>query len=79
LRSAGWAEPRHCPCGVDQIELDPGIVAPPLGIAALRTWRLAKFPLRWCEFGSTDHLDVVRLLGERQDIATILGDELAPN
>jgi hypothetical protein len=28
---------------------------------------------------SGDHLDVVRLLGERQDIAAILGDEFAAN
>ena len=34
-----------------------------------------KFPLLWCYFERGDHLDVVRLLGERQDIATILGAE----
>lgn len=31
----------------------------------------------WFYFERTDHLDVVRLLGERQDIATILRVDLA--
>jgi toxin ParE1/3/4 len=43
------------------------------------TWRVAKFPLLWCYFERGDHLDVVRLLGERQDLAAILGDEFASN
>ena len=64
---------------LDQIELDPGIGSPRLGkhlgIAGLRTWRVAKFPLMWCYFERADHLDVVRLLGERQDIAAILAGE----
>jgi toxin ParE1/3/4 len=66
---------------LDQIELDPGIGSPTLGkllgIPGLRTWRVGKFPLLWCYFERGDHLDVVRLLGERQDIAAILGDEFA--
>jgi toxin ParE1/3/4 len=68
---------------LDQIELDPGIGSPTLGkrlgIPGLRTWRAKKFPLLWCYFECGDHLDVVRLLGERQDIATVLGDEFAAN
>ncbi len=68
---------------LDQIELDPGIGSPTLGqclgIPGLRTWRVAKFPLLWCCFERGDHLDVVRLLGERQDLAAILGDESADN
>jgi hypothetical protein len=64
---------------LDQIELDPGIGSPTLGkrlgIPGLRTWRVGKFPLLWCYFERGDCLDVVRLLGERQDIAAILGDE----
>ena len=48
---------------LDQIELDPGIGS----------------PLLWCYFERADHLDVVRLLGERQDIAAILSDEFAAN
>jgi toxin ParE1/3/4 len=64
---------------LDQIELDPGIGSPVLakrlGIPGLRIWKVAKFSLLWCYFERGDHLDVVRLLGERQDIATILGAE----
>jgi toxin ParE1/3/4 len=68
---------------LDQIELDPGIGSPlvgkRLGIPGLRTWQVAKFPLLWFYFERGDHLDVVRLLGERQDIAAILGAELNAN
>jgi toxin ParE1/3/4 len=68
---------------LDRIELDPGIGSPTLGkllgIPGLRTWRVSKFPLLWFYFERGDHLDVVRLLGERQDIAAILGDEVASN
>jgi toxin ParE1/3/4 len=68
---------------LDQIELDPGIGSPTLGkllgIPGLRTWRVAGFPLLWCYFGHADHLDVVRLLGERQDIAAILGEAFGSN
>jgi len=68
---------------LDQIELDPGIGSPTLGkrlgIPGLRTWQATKFPLLWCYFERGDHLDVVRLLGERQDIAAVLGDEFAAN
>ena len=68
---------------LDQIELDPGIGSPTLGkligIPGLRTWRVSKFPLLWCYFELVEHQDVVRLLGERQDIAAILGDEFASN
>jgi toxin ParE1/3/4 len=38
---------------------------------------VGRFPLPWCHFERGDHLDVVRLLGERQDIPAILGDEFA--
>ena len=68
---------------LDQIELDPGIGSPTLGkrlgIPGLRTWRATKFPLLWRYFERGDHLDVARLLGERQDIAAVLGDEFAAN
>jgi toxin ParE1/3/4 len=40
---------------------------------------VAKFPLLWCCLDRGDHLDVIRLLGERQDLAEILGDEFASN
>jgi len=38
----------------------------------LRAWRLDRFPALWLYFERNDHLDVVRLLGERQDIGRIL-------
>ena len=65
----------------DPIELHPGIGSPTLGrrlgTPGRRIWRVAKFPLIWCYFERGDHLDVVRLLGERQNTAAILGDEFA--
>ena len=68
---------------LDQVELDPGIgsttLGKLLGMPELRTWRVEKFPLLWCYFEREDHLDVVQLLGERQDLAAILGDEFASN
>ncbi|MBQ0960586.1 type II toxin-antitoxin system RelE/ParE family toxin [Ideonella sp. 4Y11] len=64
---------------LDQMELEPGIGSPTLGkalgIPGLRTWRVQRFPLLWCYFERADHLDVVRLLGERQDLAGILSGE----
>jgi toxin ParE1/3/4 len=38
----------------------------------LRTWRIKGFPLIWFYFERADHLDVVRLLGERQDVVALL-------
>ena len=68
---------------LNQVELDPGIGSPRLGemlgTPGLRTWRVGKLPLLWCYFERGDHLDVVRLLGERQDLVTILGDEFSAN
>ena len=68
---------------LDQVELEPGLGSPRLGkvlgIPGLRTWRVGKYPLLWCYFERGDHLDVVRLLGERQDIIAILGGELDSN
>ena len=65
---------------LDQIELQPGVGSPVfgkvLGIPDLRTWRVARFPLLWFYFERGDHLDVVRLLGERQDIAAIFAGEV---
>jgi toxin ParE1/3/4 len=63
---------------LDRLELDPALGSPMLGkrlgIPGLRTWRVRSFPLVWCFFERADHLDVVRLLGARQDIAAIIGD-----
>ena len=43
-------------------------------VPPLRAWRLKRFPALWFYFERADHLDVVRLLGERQDVAAILAD-----
>jgi toxin ParE1/3/4 len=43
----------------------------------LRAWRLRQFPAVWLYFERADHLDMVRLLGERQDIGRILADDPA--
>ena len=68
---------------LDRMEIEPGIGSPTLGkllgIPGLKTWRVGKFPRLWCYFERGDHLDVVRLLGERQDTLAILGDEFGSN
>jgi toxin ParE1/3/4 len=54
----------------------PTMGSPRLGqlceIPGLRCWRVTDFPLQWLYFEAADHLDVVRLLGDRQDIVAIL-------
>lgn len=59
-----------------RIERSPSIGSLRLGhlceIPGLRAWRVRGFPLRWMYFEAEDHLDVVRLLGDRQDIVAIL-------
>lgn len=59
-----------------QIEQEPGIGSPRLGqmaeIPGLRSWGIAGFPLIWFYFERDDQLDVVRMLGERQDMLAIL-------
>lgn len=64
---------------LDQIERNPGIGSRRIGklldIPGLRSWRLSGFPLIWFYFERDDYLDFVRLLGERQDILSILRDQ----
>lgn len=61
------------------VEQQPGMGSPRWNIwetqPPLRAWRIGRFPMVWFYVERSDHLDVLRLLGERQDIATILGDE----
>ncbi len=63
---------------LEPIQRMPGLGSPRLGrlceIAGLRSWRVAGFPMQWFYFEVTDHLDVIRLLGDRQDIVAILSD-----
>ncbi|MBT2304191.1 type II toxin-antitoxin system RelE/ParE family toxin [Variovorax paradoxus] len=35
-------------------------------IPDLRAWRVKGFPMQWLYFAAEDHLDVIRLLGDRQ-------------
>jgi toxin ParE1/3/4 len=61
------------------IQRMPAMGSPRLGllceIPGLRSWRVTGFPLQWLYFEASNHLDVVRLLGDRQDIAAILNSE----
>ncbi len=59
--------------GVRGVKLELGTA---ISIPGLRSWRLTGFPLLWFYFERDTQLDVVRLLGERQDIATILTEAL---
>lgn len=66
---------------LNTVERQPGLGSPrwseEAAHPALRAWRVSRFSMVWFYFERGDHLDVVRLLGERQDIATLLRDELA--
>lgn len=61
---------------LEPIERMPAVGSPRLGqlceIPGLRSWRVTGFPMQWLYFEADDHLDVVRLLGDRQDIIAIL-------
>ena len=61
---------------LDSLERMPAMGSPRLGqlcdIPGLRGWRVEGFPMQWFYFEAADHLDVVRLLGDRQDIFNIL-------
>lgn len=61
---------------LEPIERMPAMGSPRLGqlceIPGLRSWRITDFPMQWLYFEAEDHLDVVRLLGDRQDIIAIL-------
>ena len=58
------------------IQRMPGLGSPALaesvGLPGLRHWGVDGFPVRWFYLERSDHLDVLRLLGERQDIVAIL-------
>ena len=58
----------------------PGVGSPRLGKACglpgLRQWGGGGFPMSWFYFERDDHLDVVRLLGDRHDIAATLADDV---
>jgi toxin ParE1/3/4 len=61
---------------VQAVERMPGTGSPRVGelcdIPGLRVRRVEGFPCGWFYFVRTDHLDVVRLLADAQDLAAIL-------
>lgn len=63
---------------IAQLQFNPGMGSPllghELGIDNLRTWRVTGFPLVYVYIQRPEAIDIVRLLGERQDIAAILSD-----
>lgn len=60
----------------------PGIGSPLVGemcdIPGLRSCQVKGFPIRWYYFIAEDHLDVVRLLADAQDLPAILSPTDAP-
>ena len=64
------------------IEHNPGTGSPrlgqTLGVPGLRTWRIAGFPLAAWYFERDDHLDVARIVGQRQDALSVDLDDTAP-
>ena len=63
---------------LETIERRPAMGSPRMGqlceLPGLRSWRVTGFPMQWLYFEVPDHLDVVRLVGDRQDILAILQD-----
>ena len=61
---------------LEPIERMPSMGSPRLGqlceIPGLRSWRVTDFPMQWLYFEAEDYVDIVRLLGDRQDIVAIL-------
>ena len=64
---------------LEPVQRMPGIGSPRIGelceIPGLRGWGITGFPMRWFYFEMKDHLDVVRFLGDAQDVISIFSDE----
>lgn len=64
---------------LDQISRQPGLGSPVLGqqldIAGLRTWLVGGFPLAFWYIERERHIDVVRLVGQRQDALSLTVDD----
>ena len=60
------------------LERMPAMGSPRLGqlceIPGLRSWGVSGFPVQWFYFEAEAHLDVVRLLCDRQDGLVLLGE-----
>lgn len=61
------------------IQRMPGLGSLRLGqrceVPGLRSWRVKGFRMQWLYFEAATHLDVVRLVGDRQDILAILSND----
>lgn len=61
---------------LDPVARMPGAGSPVVGelcgIPGLRVRRIVGFPCSWFYFVTTDHVDVVRLLADAQDLPSIL-------
>jgi toxin ParE1/3/4 len=61
------------------IEQTPGLGSPVIGnvcdVPGLRARRIKGYPYRWFYFVRVHELDVVRLLGDAQDLVSILGSD----
>ena len=61
---------------LSSIERMPAMGSPRLGqlcdVPGLRSWRVTNFSLQWFYFEMDEHLDGVRLLSDRRDIAALL-------
>ena len=62
------------------VERVPGAGSTAIGsvcdIPGLRSRQVKGFPVRWFYFVADDHLDVVRLLADAQDLVALLGDRI---
>jgi toxin ParE1/3/4 len=63
------------------VERNPGTGSPLEGtvcdIPGLRSWPVKGFPMRWYYFFDAEHLDMVRLLANAQDLeAALAGGEI---
>lgn len=65
---------------VRSVEVMPGIgsllIGERVGIPELRRVGVEGFPCGWFYFERSDHLDVVRLLADKQDVDDLLGGEV---
>lgn len=63
---------------LEPVQQMPSMGSPRLGqlcdIPGLRSWRVTEFPMQWLYFEARDHLDVIHLRCDRQDILAILKD-----
>lgn len=61
---------------LDTISRQAGIGSPRLAhlcdVPGLRSWRVTGFPMQWLYFERDDAVDIVRLVGDRQDLLAIL-------